>query len=1070
MTYLHRLLNIREGEGKPVVLLFTYFFFFGATLTVSKTARDVYFLNRFDISYLPLMFLGAACAVALTVVVYNFLAKRLDLIPGIALSGLIFALTLMLIQSHLEGGFIPFLYIWIEVITAVISVQFWVAAGMVFNSRQAKRLFGIILAGSPVARIVIGASIPSFVNRFGSAYLLTLAAGFVLCCVLMAWLIRPYLVRGAPEKPTLEKRSKRSSKAGFFDGYMRMIALAVGAAAVTTVIVEYQFLILSNQFFPIEQDLASFFGIFYALTGAISLITQVFLTGWILTRFGILPAMLALPAGLGIGSLAVLINPLFYSSLITRISEQITKFTLNKTSHELLWVPVAPDGKQNRKLMIEGTIRTGLQGLTGVLIYVLLTAWHLPYPVLLRILSFFALIAIGIWVLIAYRLKREYVSSLMLAIEKRRLNFEQMRLDTTDSDIIAIIERALDSNEEAQQIFALELIENLSLTPWRNTLNRLFWGASPLVQKKVLSMTAEEPEIVSNAEIREKIEEQGPLTKDALIVAGKRHMTEMLPSLRDMLEEGREGEPEVKTAAAVAILIMDEEFCDIARSTLGELLKSEDETLKIVVLQMLLFIPTLLTDAELRECLESDSIRIRMETLKIAHHRRDENLIPTVIDCLSCPQLRTDARGLLKTYPAEKVIAAMDRACYLPETSTDHQIEIIRTLKVYPDLNSIFCLVSLFRESPIRIQAETVDTLLEIARQNPLPESVLNQFQREGAKVAREIYGNYQLLSGIEKTSESLLLRDLFKNEIRKLAVILFKLLVLRAPETPVETYLIYVQSGDTSKIPDLLEVLENILPKNESGWMIPLIQPMSIKDRFLAGLRYFQDLPNDLEAKLLQWIRSRNEWSSGVALDYALSQGLVSVLEGVDWMSFPDDRLQSEIIGRDVAREKSVLSELPGFPEARFREAKKESNMLSTLEKTIILKGTVLFKGISGEELFHVAQAMEEERLDKDSVLFRKGEVGDCLYVIVSGEILIHIDDLEVRRHLKGDYFGEMALLDGRPRSASATAIDETLLLKINRENFYDIMMSRHDVLKGVLKMMTERIRELTERYAQVP
>jgi len=561
MKHLQRLLNIRKGEEKPVVLLFTYFFFFGATLTVSKTARDAYFLNRFDISYLPLMFLAAACAVALTVVVYNLVSKRLDLISSVVLTGFTFALSLILLQSHLEGGVIPFLYVWVDVITTVISVQFWVMAGMVLNSRQAKRIFGIILVGSPVARIAIGAGIPSFVHRFGSVYLLSLAAGFILCCVLMAWLIRPYLVRGVPEKP---RQEKRSGKHRFFDGYMKMMALAVGAAAVTTVIVEYQFLILSNEFFPMEEDLAGFFGIFYALTGAISLLTQVFLTGWVLTRFGVLPAMLALPAGLGIGSLAVLINPVFFSSLITKISEQITKFTVNKTSLELLWVPVAPDGKQNRKLLIEGTIKTGLQGLTGVLIYVLLAAWHLPYPVLLRVLSFVALVAIGIWVLSAYRLKKEYVSSLMLAIEKRRLDFEQIRLDTTDSDIIAIIERALDSNEEAQQVFALELIEDLSLTPWRDTLNQLFWEASPLVQKKVLTMTAERPEIVSNAEIRAKIEEQGPLTKDALIVVGKRHMTEMIPSLGDMLEEGREGVPEIRAAAAIAILIMDREFCELA--------------------------------------------------------------------------------------------------------------------------------------------------------------------------------------------------------------------------------------------------------------------------------------------------------------------------------------------------------------------------------------------------------------------------------------------------------------------------------------------------------------------------
>ena len=112
----------------------------------------------------------------------------------------------------------------------------------------------------------------------------------------------------------------------------------------------------------------------------------------------------------------------------------------------------------------------------------------------------------------------------------------------------------------------------------------------------------------------------------------------------------------------------------------------------------------------------------------------------------------------------------------------------------------------------------------------------------------------------------------------------------------------------------------------------------------------------------------------------------------------------------------------------------------------------------------------MEEERLDAGTVLFREGDMDDCLYVIVTGEILVHLGEKEVRRLPKGDYFGEMALLDGSPRSVSVTAVDETLLLRINREDFYDIMMSRQDVLKGILKMMTARIRELTERYAHVP
>lgn len=75
MKRLHRLLNIREGEGRQVFILFTYFFFFGATLTVSKTARDAYFVNRFDVSYLPLMFIAAACVVALIQAIHGLVSK-----------------------------------------------------------------------------------------------------------------------------------------------------------------------------------------------------------------------------------------------------------------------------------------------------------------------------------------------------------------------------------------------------------------------------------------------------------------------------------------------------------------------------------------------------------------------------------------------------------------------------------------------------------------------------------------------------------------------------------------------------------------------------------------------------------------------------------------------------------------------------------------------------------------------------------------------------------------------------------------------------------------------------------
>ena len=138
---------------------------------------------------------------------------------------------------------------------------------------------------------------------------------------------------------------------------------------------------------------------------------------------------------------------------------------------------------------------------------------------------------------------------------------------------------------------------------------------------------------------------------------------------------------------------------------------------------------------------------------------------------------------------------------------------------------------------------------------------------------------------------------------------------------------------------------------------------------------------------------------------------------------------------------------------------------MLSTLEKTIVLKGTDLFKDIAAEEIYNVAQVTEEERLDSGKLLFNQGDAGDSLYIIVTGQIRIHVGEKEVTKLDKGASFGEMALVDDEPRSASATAIDETILLKIGQENFYDVMASSTAVMRGVLKGLTGIIRRLTDR-----
>ena len=134
---------------------------------------------------------------------------------------------------------------------------------------------------------------------------------------------------------------------------------------------------------------------------------------------------------------------------------------------------------------------------------------------------------------------------------------------------------------------------------------------------------------------------------------------------------------------------------------------------------------------------------------------------------------------------------------------------------------------------------------------------------------------------------------------------------------------------------------------------------------------------------------------------------------------------------------------------------------MYSTLEKTIFMKSVDLFRDISGEEVSHVAQIAEEIEYDSEQTIFKEGDVGDSMFIIVDGAVRIHKGDKELAVLSKGKFVGEMALLDQEPRSASVTSTEETTLLEINGEDFYDLMASRMEIMQGIVKILTQRLRE---------
>lgn len=128
----------------------------------------------------------------------------------------------------------------------------------------------------------------------------------------------------------------------------------------------------------------------------------------------------------------------------------------------------------------------------------------------------------------------------------------------------------------------------------------------------------------------------------------------------------------------------------------------------------------------------------------------------------------------------------------------------------------------------------------------------------------------------------------------------------------------------------------------------------------------------------------------------------------------------------------------------------------------TEFLTKVPFFSEISRESLSDLCSGTTTEVFSLGDEIFEKGDVGDVMYVILNGKVKVH-ENNHVYGHLsKGECFGEYALIDNQARSASITTVEDSEVLKIERQRFVGLMSSDSGFAKGVLSVLIKRHREL--------
>lgn len=138
---------------------------------------------------------------------------------------------------------------------------------------------------------------------------------------------------------------------------------------------------------------------------------------------------------------------------------------------------------------------------------------------------------------------------------------------------------------------------------------------------------------------------------------------------------------------------------------------------------------------------------------------------------------------------------------------------------------------------------------------------------------------------------------------------------------------------------------------------------------------------------------------------------------------------------------------------------------MLTTIEKVILLQGVDVFSQVPTEQLAYIAAIASEVSFPASAVIYHENDPADSLYLVIEGAVRIHKEAEEITVASANHAFGTWALFDEETRLLTATVIEDSRLLKIDREDFVEILADHVQVSQGILRTLAGRLRNIVDR-----
>lgn len=482
---LLRRLDLSSDELRRVVPMATAYGLILSSLYLLKPARNALFLDRLGIGQLPYVLLLVALVGGVTAAIYGRYARtvRIDRLIQRTFLILIGFLLLFRFALPLGWGWLYYgFYIWVALYGLLTTSLVWLLANAVFTAREARKVFGFIGTGGIAGAIVGGIFTGWAVPILGTENLLFVCAGILGICI--------GLLRLTP--PTFESSRRRRSHGKDKDEgglaeilqspLLRNLAFTAGLIATIAVIVDVQFNEIVDRVYVDKDEKTAFFGQFFAYLSAFGFLFQLVLTPLVLRALGVGVAVMILPLAMGLGSAAILLAPGLYAAIMAKGADGGFRHSVHKAATEVLFLPVPSSAKSQAKLFLDTTVDTTFTGL-GALLVLLLTG---PLALGHDKLSFVSVGLVGLVVVIAMRMRSAYVNAFRDALEGRKLSLDDLRVNLAEAGVISALLPSLDSENERQVIYVLDLLAGVKSRAVIDPVQALLHHDSAEVRRRAL--------------------------------------------------------------------------------------------------------------------------------------------------------------------------------------------------------------------------------------------------------------------------------------------------------------------------------------------------------------------------------------------------------------------------------------------------------------------------------------------------------------------------------------------------------------------------------------------------------